>query len=298
VSAGAGEDRDATRRTGRTPQASPDSRDAAPGEATRRTARTQEAGMPASAPPKLPWRGMRRGAASVLLIILGWGGYAAASSYLLWRHGRALDRDVRTDQAARLIAIVDPAQLRDDARALLAAVLDFERSLPVPIAHRPNAEADDVRTRLTIRENLDPTTNAVHAADTAERDELAGVRAHCVIAERARSGRGGGALVLLQQVGHALGLLRALAHPVIHAGLVDAEALLAARRDRIEEADSFDVTPVARVAPVRDDDVIERPLDGAAARETNDDHSLSKPCRNPVEPRRPSRPRAEKAAFY
>src|SRR5262249_5530631 len=157
-------------------------------------------------------------------------------------------------------------------------VFDLDLALVAPRPNRPAREADDVVPRLGVGVNLDPAAHAVHAADAAERNEsIGGLRAHCVVAERAQRaqlGRGDGPFVLLQEIGHAPGLLGALAHPILDAARVDAEALLAAGRDRVEETDPLDVAPVAAAAPIRDDDVIERPLHGAAARKTNDDHSL------------------------
>src|SRR4029079_4564904 len=144
---------------------------------------------------------------------------------------RALDHDVRPDQLAGGLAIVDSAQLRDHARALRASVLDLDRALAVPRPDRPTLEADDVVTRLGVGVNLDPPAHAVNAADAAKRNEsIGGLRAHCVIAERARRaqlGRGGGPFVLLQKIGDAFRLLGALAHPVLDAARVDAKFFLA-----------------------------------------------------------------------
>ena len=90
VSAAAGGDREATRRTARAPEPA--------GEATRRTVRAPEPVHPAAPPPsRLPWIRWRRAAAAVLFVLLGWGGYSAVSGYLLWRHGRALEHDVSAE---------------------------------------------------------------------------------------------------------------------------------------------------------------------------------------------------------
>ncbi len=60
---------------------------------------------------------------------------------------------------------------------------------------------------------------------------------------------------------------------MIDAAKVDAQPLLAAGRDRIEETDALDIAPAARRATIRYYDMIERALDGTAARESNDHHS-------------------------
>jgi hypothetical protein len=65
----------------------------------------------------------------------------------------------------------------------------------------------------------------------------------------------------------------ALSDPVVDAAEVDAQPFLTARCDRIEEPDAFDVAPAARPTTVRDNDVIERTLDGASPRQPNDYHS-------------------------
>ncbi len=62
-------------------------------------------------------------------------------------------------------------------------------------------------------------------------------------------------------------------HPMVDAAEIDAQPLLAARCDRIEEPDALDVLPAASTATVRHHDVIERTLDRAAACQPNNYHS-------------------------
>src|SRR5690606_5788668 len=85
---------------------------------------------------------------------------------------------------------------------------------------------------------------------------------------------GRGLPILLDQLIHALGHLRAVREPVVRALEVDLELALAAGRDRIEEAEALDVPAVAAVAAVRHDDVIEGALRRSAARQTYRDHKL------------------------
>jgi hypothetical protein len=56
---------------------------------------------------------------------------------------------------------------------------------------------------------------------------------------------------------------------------VEPQSRLLTGRDRIEVAQPLDVPAVATFARVRDDNVIEGPLLGAAARQANNYHALS-----------------------
>ena len=60
---------------------------------------------------------------------------------------------------------------------------------------------------------------------------------------------------------------------MIDAPKIDAQPLLAARSNRVEEPDPFDITPAARRATIRYYDMIEGALDRAATRESNNHHS-------------------------
>src|SRR5262245_24099193 len=80
----------------------------------------------------------------------------------------------------------------------------------------------------------------------------------------ARLGRRCGLLILLQEVRDALGRLRALLDPVIDSRNVEAQSLLAAGRDGIEEPNPLEITPVAATPTIRDYDVEERALQCAA----------------------------------
>src|SRR5688500_1459975 len=100
--------------------------------------------------------------------------------------------------------------------------------------------------------------------------------------------RRGARPILLEQISDALGGLCALCQPVLDAREVDAEPGLAAGRDRVEETDALDVASVARAAPVRHDDVIERTFGRAAARQPSDHHTeqpqVAKTARRPRGP--------------
>jgi serine/threonine-protein kinase len=104
VSASSEEDRDSTRRTSRSPEAYNEQ-----AEATRRTTGVGSARRSPDPVPAVPkrrnWRLYQRVIASLLLILMGWGGYATASSYLLWKRGRTLDRDVSAE------LVTDPDQI-------------------------------------------------------------------------------------------------------------------------------------------------------------------------------------------
>ena len=86
------------------------------------------------------------------------------------------------------------------------------------------------------------------------------------------------ALLALQYPGgvekthHAIRRLRALRHPGLGLFQIEFQPLgFFLRQQRIEMAETFDETAVARRAAVGDDDVIERPLLGAGARHTNNE---------------------------
>ena len=68
--------------------------------------------------------------------------------------------------------------------------------------------------------------------------------------------------------------------PVIDAIVRDAQAFLMPGRNRVVEADALDESPIAPTARIGDDDVVKRPLLGAAARES-DDHHVRCPVRHP-----------------
>src|SRR5438105_15161478 len=73
----------------------------------------------------------------------------------------------------------------------------------------------------------------------------------------------------LQQFGDALGRLRALAEPVLHALFVDAQLLFLRGGERVVETHVLDELAVGGTPAVSDDQFIERPLLGTATGETN-----------------------------
>jgi hypothetical protein len=103
VLAGASEDSDATRRTFR-PQAAADDDDV-----TRRTLRPappSATGTVRPAAPRRRWSGrVGRAIAVVLLAVMTWLGYQGVSTFLMWRHGRALDQKISTER------ITDPDEI-------------------------------------------------------------------------------------------------------------------------------------------------------------------------------------------
>src|SRR6185503_6202816 len=79
----------------------------------------------------------------------------------------------------------------------------------------------------------------------------------------------------LDQERHAVGDLRAVLGPVLHALLVDHELLLATRRQRVVVTQALDVMAVARIAAVRRHEVVEGTLFRACARQSDLDHVCS-----------------------
>src|SRR5665213_1077640 len=79
----------------------------------------------------------------------------------------------------------------------------------------------------------------------------------------------------IEEAHDAVGGLRALLHPGLHLFEIELEALgLVLGHQRIEMAEPLDEAAVARRATVGDDDMIDRPLLGAGAGETNDERHL------------------------
>src|SRR5687767_5723375 len=74
---------------------------------------------------------------------------------------------------------------------------------------------------------------------------------------------------------HALGNLRAVLGPVLDAGLVHHELLLATGGHRVVVTQALDVMAVARPAVVGRHHVVERPLLRACARQSDLDHVCS-----------------------
>jgi hypothetical protein len=69
------------------------------------------------------------------------------------------------------------------------------------------------------------------------------------------------------------GLLRALDHPCLDLFQVEPQAFgLFLRQQRIEKAEPLDEAAIARAPAVGDNDVIKRPLLGAGACHTNNEH--------------------------
>src|SRR3990170_4047000 len=100
--------------------------------------------------------------------------------------------------------------------------------------------------------------------------------------------------VVLGQLGHALGELRALADPVVHAIQLQLQAALLASLDRVEKADLFQGHTTLAHPAVRDDDVIEGRFLRPAAGEPDRDHAAkaSKSLQKPGGRECPSRKRA------
>src|SRR6185503_10724725 len=189
----------------------------------------------------------------------------------------AWDDDVGADPVASPIAIVEAVQFCDHAASVAMPFLHIEGVIDAVHTQRPRAESDNVVARLRVGLHFEPPFDAEHAADAAEDDPLL-FRAHCGIAGRPKPlRRFGGSAVLLEQVRDPLGWLSALGDPVVDALKIDAQPLLTARRDRIEESDALDVLSTTRTAAIRHDDVIERTLDRAAACQPNDHHSENPP---------------------
>jgi len=83
----------------------------------------------------------------------------------------------------------------------------------------------------------------------------------------------------LDETGDGIGDLGAALLPERHAVDGEAQRLLVRGRDGIVEADALDEAPVAPVARIRDDDVEEGALLGAAASQSDDDHVCPVPFR-------------------
>src|ERR1700752_4903448 len=76
----------------------------------------------------------------------------------------------------------------------------------------------------------------------------------------------------VEETHHAVRRLRALGHPRLHLVEVELEAaLIVLRQQRIEVAETLDEAAIARIARVGNDDVIDRALLGACAREADND---------------------------
>src|SRR5690606_15112169 len=132
-------------------------------------------------------------------------------------------------------------KLRDDRPALEPSRFDIDSPLLPLMLEYPCRVLDDVLAGLRVGVDLDPAPDAVQAADPAQRYSLAGAaRAHRAAARRWPLGGRRGAL-LLDQLGDALGRLRALRQPVLRALEVELKLGLRAGRDRVEEAQPLDV---------------------------------------------------------
>src|SRR5947207_14257688 len=77
----------------------------------------------------------------------------------------------------------------------------------------------------------------------------------------------------LDQTRHRIGELGALALPVVDTIEREAQCLFVFSRDRIVEADALDESAIAPITRVGDDDIEKRPLLGAAASQSDDDHA-------------------------
>src|SRR6185503_1945840 len=197
----------------------------------------------------------------------------------------ARDDDVGADPVASPVAIVEAVQFCDHAASVAMPFLHIEGVIDAVHPQRPRAESDNVVARLRVGLHFEPPFDAEHAADAAEDDPLL-FRAHCGIAGRPKPlRRFGTGAVLLEQVRDPLRWLSTLADPVVDAVEIDAQPLLTACRDRIEEPDTLDVAPAARPTAVSHDEVIEGTLDRAAACQPNDHHSENPPLQK--KPRRP-----------
>src|SRR6185503_7663675 len=87
-------------------------------------------------------------------------------------------------------------------------------------------------------------------------------------------GPSGGSLLPVgtHQMAHAVGLLRALGHPVVDAGQIQLQLRLAAPGDRIEEPDVLEAQAPLALTAVRDHHVIEGLVARAAPRQANRYH--------------------------
>src|SRR5690242_20065520 len=97
--------------------------------------------------------------------------------------------------------------------------------------------------------------------------------------ERPASRSGGGLPLLrrgaLHEHRNRIGQFGALTGPIRDAIVRNPKAFFLLGRHRVIEADALDEPPVAPIARIRDHNVIERTLFGAAARQSDDDHELS-----------------------
>src|SRR5690606_3422629 len=93
-------------------------------------------------------------------------------------------------------------------------------------------------------------------------------------------GRSGsrGLLVVLVQRSDLVAHLRTVAQPVLDALVIEDDAGLATGRDRVVEAQAFDVAAVTGTAAVGDDDVVEGALLGATACQSDLDHGVFLCC--------------------
>src|SRR5574340_1736070 len=85
----------------------------------------------------------------------------------------------------------------------------------------------------------------------------------------------GSGLVLLEQAGDGVGHLRAVAHPVADAILIETNRLGAFSSDRVIEADALNEAAITAAARIGHHHVVEGAVFGAAARKTNNDHDLT-----------------------
>src|SRR5207249_2666032 len=79
---------------------------------------------------------------------------------------------------------------------------------------------------------------------------------------------------------HGVGKLGAALRPVSDAIVGDPEAFFLFGRHRVVEADALNESAIAPIARVRDNNVVERTLLGAAARESDDNHVELSECRS------------------
>src|SRR3546814_76764 len=79
----------------------------------------------------------------------------------------------------------------------------------------------------------------------------------------------------LDQIGNAIGQLRAVLLPMLNAGEVERELLLLPLRIRVVVAKALDEVAITGTALFRRNDVIERALLGAGASQTNRNHACN-----------------------
>src|SRR5437867_8282895 len=99
------------------------------------------------------------------------------------------------------------------------------------------------------------------------------LRPACALASACRQfARGLRCRDLLDQAGDGIGELRATMLPIVNAIEREAQTFFAFAGDGVIEADAFDESTVTPIARIRDNDIEEWPLLGAASSQSDDYH--------------------------